>query len=184
MKLCCSDLSDFSVQTILVRSPSPKSYLDIRYLKLFMTQRLSFHGIPMSCRLQVRIYKIHEKHACLINISRYTFSVSDVCQDLFQVQLHHRTRNSERMSAILDNEAAWLDSPSAYPLRVGPGPQPDPADDEVVIKVAYGAVNPLDWKVSPCHPLLLSALERTGFNYRCIASRSKASNPHAQYSGC
>ncbi|GAM35758.1 zinc binding dehydrogenase [Talaromyces pinophilus] len=51
------------------------------------------------------------------------------------------------MSPILDNEAAWLDSPSAYPLRVGPGPQPDPADDEVVIKVAYGAVNPLDWKL-------------------------------------
>lgn len=51
------------------------------------------------------------------------------------------------MPTILDNEAAWLDSASAYPLRVGPGPQPDPADDEVVIKVAYGAVNPLDWKV-------------------------------------
>jgi NADPH:quinone reductase-like Zn-dependent oxidoreductase len=57
------------------------------------------------------------------------------------------------MSPILDNEAAWLDSPSAYPLRVGPGPQPDPADDEVVIKVAYGAVNPLDWKVSRSPPL-------------------------------
>ncbi|EED21997.1 zinc binding dehydrogenase, putative [Talaromyces stipitatus ATCC 10500] len=51
------------------------------------------------------------------------------------------------MAPILDNEAAWLES-LGHPLKVGPGPQPDPADDEVVIIVAYAAVNPLDWKAS------------------------------------
>lgn len=51
------------------------------------------------------------------------------------------------MAPNFDNEAAWLESSKAHPLKVGPGPKPDPAEDEVVIKVAYAAVNPLDWKV-------------------------------------
>ncbi len=36
---------------------------------------------------------------------------------------------------------------TANPLKIGPGPTPDPQDDEVVIKVAYAAVNPTDWGV-------------------------------------
>ena len=46
------------------------------------------------------------------------------------------------------NEAAWLPTANARPIQVGPGPTPNPAENEVVIKVAYAAVNPADWKVS------------------------------------
>ncbi|OKL57463.1 hypothetical protein UA08_06933 [Talaromyces atroroseus] len=51
------------------------------------------------------------------------------------------------MAPILKNEAAWLRASGAYPLEIGPGPQPDPAEDEVVIKVSYAAANPLDWRL-------------------------------------
>ncbi|KAH8697538.1 putative zinc binding dehydrogenase [Talaromyces proteolyticus] len=51
------------------------------------------------------------------------------------------------MTTIVDNEAAWLESFKGYPLKVGPGPKQEPAEDEIVIKVAYAAVNPLDWKL-------------------------------------
>jgi NADPH:quinone reductase-like Zn-dependent oxidoreductase len=47
----------------------------------------------------------------------------------------------------ITNRAAWLQEEKANPLVVGAGPTPDPSEDEVVIKVAYAAVNPLDWKV-------------------------------------
>ena len=53
-----------------------------------------------------------------------------------------------KMATALKNEAAWITAAKARPLQVGPGPNPDPADYEVVIKVAYAAVNPTDWKVS------------------------------------
>lgn len=56
--------------------------------------------------------------------------------------------SNNNMAPILDNEAAWIKAFKAYPLEVGPGPQPDPTENEVVIKVAYAAANPLDWKVS------------------------------------
>lgn len=46
------------------------------------------------------------------------------------------------------NEAAWITSAKSKPLKVGPAPAPVPEEDEVVIKVAYAAVNPVDWKVS------------------------------------
>lgn len=52
------------------------------------------------------------------------------------------------MASIFKNEAAWVTSAKARPLEVGPGPQPNPSENEVVIKVAYAAVNPTDWKVS------------------------------------
>ena len=45
------------------------------------------------------------------------------------------------------NRAAWLSSTEGEPLHVGPGPSPNPSENEVVIKVVYAAVNPIDWKV-------------------------------------
>ncbi|KAJ6102527.1 alcohol dehydrogenase [Penicillium sp. IBT 16267x] len=45
------------------------------------------------------------------------------------------------------NEAAWLQSANSRSLQVGPGPAPNPSENEVVIKVAYAAVNPVDWKL-------------------------------------
>jgi NADPH:quinone reductase-like Zn-dependent oxidoreductase len=47
----------------------------------------------------------------------------------------------------IENRAAWLQAEKATPLVVGAGPTPDPSEDEVVIKVAYAAVNPADWMV-------------------------------------
>ena len=46
-----------------------------------------------------------------------------------------------------NNRAAWLMAAKASPLVVGPGPKPMPLADEVVIRVAYAAINPIDWKV-------------------------------------
>lgn len=51
------------------------------------------------------------------------------------------------MAHQLKNEAAWIPSPRAKELQVGPGPEPNPSENEVVIKVGYAAVNPVDWKV-------------------------------------
>lgn len=51
------------------------------------------------------------------------------------------------MAAILHNQAAWLPTEKARSTEVGPGPKPNPDDFEVVIRVAYAAVNPTDWKV-------------------------------------
>lgn len=46
------------------------------------------------------------------------------------------------------NQAAWQTAANAKPFKVGPGPdQDDPADDEVVIQVAFVAINPSEWKV-------------------------------------
>lgn len=50
------------------------------------------------------------------------------------------------MSPITNNQAAWMPTEKAQ-LKVGPGPVPSPKDNEVVIEVAYAAVNPVDWKV-------------------------------------
>lgn len=58
------------------------------------------------------------------------------------------------MSRITSNEAAWIPAEKAK-MEVGPGPTPDPAEGEVVIEVAYAAVNPTDWKMqdTPYFPL-------------------------------
>lgn len=50
------------------------------------------------------------------------------------------------MPSITGNEAAWIPQAKGT-VAVGPGPTPDPAANEVVIEVAYAAVNPTDWKV-------------------------------------
>lgn len=52
------------------------------------------------------------------------------------------------MSQITDNKAAWITEKGARPFKVGPGPIPNPAENEVVIKVAYTAMNPVDVIVS------------------------------------
>ena len=50
------------------------------------------------------------------------------------------------MSPITNNQAAWIPTAKGQ-VKVGPGPVPSPKDNEVVIEVAYAAVNPVDWKV-------------------------------------
>ncbi|KAI1759697.1 GroES-like protein [Hypoxylon sp. FL1150] len=45
------------------------------------------------------------------------------------------------------NQAAFLDEPKKYPLRVGPSPYPSASNGEIVIKVAATAVNPMDWYI-------------------------------------
>ncbi|PYH78043.1 putative quinone oxidoreductase [Aspergillus uvarum CBS 121591] len=49
--------------------------------------------------------------------------------------------------ASLINQAAWQPKARTRTLQVGPGPTPSPNEHEVVIKVAYAAVNPTDWKM-------------------------------------
>ncbi|OKL60155.1 hypothetical protein UA08_04906 [Talaromyces atroroseus] len=48
------------------------------------------------------------------------------------------------MSHITNNRAAFITGKGIRPLEVGPGPVPNPAKNEVVIKVAYVAINPVD----------------------------------------
>lgn len=55
------------------------------------------------------------------------------------------------MSPITNNQAAWIPTAKGQ-VKVGPGPVPSPRDNEVVIEVAYAAVNPVDWKV--CYSIL------------------------------
>lgn len=55
------------------------------------------------------------------------------------------------MSYISGNIAAWLPTEKAAAVEIGPGPTPDPAENEVVIEVAYAAVNPTDWMVGILH---------------------------------
>ena len=49
--------------------------------------------------------------------------------------------------ADIQNQAAWLPYAKATPLQVGPAPKPSPLPTEVVIKVAYTAINPVDYGV-------------------------------------
>ncbi|KAH9205533.1 zinc-binding oxidoreductase-like protein CipB [Leptodontidium sp. 2 PMI_412] len=48
------------------------------------------------------------------------------------------------MSSIIVNEAAWIPAEKAQ-CEVGKGPVPNPTENQVVIEVAYAAVNPIDF---------------------------------------
>ncbi|KAK4539787.1 hypothetical protein LTR36_010376 [Oleoguttula mirabilis] len=51
-------------------------------------------------------------------------------------------------ASISANQAVWQQAAFDKAFVVGPGPdQTKPADDEMVIKVAYVAINPSEWKV-------------------------------------
>jgi NADPH:quinone reductase-like Zn-dependent oxidoreductase len=53
------------------------------------------------------------------------------------------------MSSPLSNRAAWLNEKFDKDFLIGPGPdQSSAVDDEVIVKVAYVAINPSEWKVS------------------------------------
>ena len=55
------------------------------------------------------------------------------------------------MSAIENNQAAWLTAATTKPLKIGPGPDHTKLEaDEVLIQVAAVAINPSEWKVSRC----------------------------------
>ncbi|PYI14643.1 hypothetical protein BO99DRAFT_14866 [Aspergillus violaceofuscus CBS 115571] len=62
--------------------------------------------------------------------------------------IHPATPLNPKIMASLINQAAWQPKARTRSLQVGPGPTPSPNEHEVVIKVAYAAVNPTDWKVS------------------------------------
>ncbi|KAF2669836.1 putative quinone oxidoreductase [Microthyrium microscopicum] len=51
------------------------------------------------------------------------------------------------MSSELKNEAAWIAAEKQHPLELRIAPKPEPTENEVVIKVAYAAVNPTDYKM-------------------------------------
>lgn len=52
------------------------------------------------------------------------------------------------MSAIENNQAAWLTAATTKPLKIGPGPDHTKLEaDEVLIQVAAVAINPSEWKV-------------------------------------
>ncbi|TVY83659.1 Dehydrogenase orsE [Lachnellula suecica] len=59
------------------------------------------------------------------------------------------------MAHITENLAAWITAEKSPVMEVGPGPTPIPGDNEVVIKVAYAAVNPVDWKIQDHPPMPL-----------------------------
>jgi NADPH:quinone reductase-like Zn-dependent oxidoreductase len=50
------------------------------------------------------------------------------------------------MSSITENQAAWIVAEKTT-MKVGPAPMVKPGEGEVLIEVAYAAVNPADWKV-------------------------------------
>jgi hypothetical protein len=59
------------------------------------------------------------------------------------------------MTAPVDNQAAWWQSAQDKHFTVAPAPAYTPADDEVVIKVAYVAINPSEWKVRQPIPWMI-----------------------------
>ncbi|KAI8711367.1 PKS-ER domain-containing protein [Fusarium sp. LHS14.1] len=48
---------------------------------------------------------------------------------------------------MAENKAAWIDSPSGYPLNIREAPKATAGPREVVIKNAAVSINPVDWKI-------------------------------------
>lgn len=46
--------------------------------------------------------------------------------------------------AAIQNQAAWLPYAKATPLQGGPAPRPNLLPADLVIKVAYAAIHPVD----------------------------------------
>jgi len=51
-----------------------------------------------------------------------------------------------------NNKAAWITAPKAKPLKVDTGPDAKPGPDEILVKNAAVAVNPVDWKIQVLTP--------------------------------
>jgi NADPH:quinone reductase-like Zn-dependent oxidoreductase len=47
----------------------------------------------------------------------------------------------------MSNQAAWIPASKANPFKVDSAPYPKPAPNEVIIKNAAVAINPVDWKI-------------------------------------
>lgn len=83
----------------------------------------------------------------------------------------------------LVNEAAWITSAKSKPLQVGPAPAPMPEEHEIVIKVAYASVNPVDWKVGFLPRVYKNIiLERTTLNSVTVARESRVAVELSFYS--
>ncbi|RMD39278.1 hypothetical protein DV735_g5850, partial [Chaetothyriales sp. CBS 134920] len=67
------------------------------------------------------------------------------------------------MSALPQNQAAWLPAKQEKPLKVGPAPYTVPGTGEVVVKNAAVAVNPIDWAKQQIGDVLLGYIK-----YPCI----------------
>ncbi|KAH7255175.1 chaperonin 10-like protein [Fusarium redolens] len=48
---------------------------------------------------------------------------------------------------MAENKAAWIDSPSSYPLNIRGAPKPSAGPGEIVINNAAVSINPVDWKI-------------------------------------
>ncbi|KAH6962805.1 chaperonin 10-like protein [Fusarium avenaceum] len=48
---------------------------------------------------------------------------------------------------MAENKAAWIDSPSSYPLNIRGAPKPSAGPGEIVIRNAAISINPVDWKI-------------------------------------
>ena len=47
----------------------------------------------------------------------------------------------------MSNQAAWIPASTGKSFKVDSAPYPKPAPDEVIIKNAAVAINPVDWKI-------------------------------------
>ncbi|KAI1416889.1 GroES-like protein [Hypoxylon sp. FL1857] len=57
------------------------------------------------------------------------------------------------------NKAAFLTEPKAYPITIDGSPYPTAGDDEIVVKVAATAINPMDWYIQIMGEQLFSWLK-------------------------
>ena len=67
----------------------------------------------------------------------------------------------------MSNQAAWLKTGKA-PLEVGAAPYPKAGPGEIIVKNAYVAMNPVDWKIQFYDP------PGFGLNYPEILGRDLA----------